>query len=200
MSEQPLPSYYNSLEASLEHALGLLSRGVKDRRSAFHTLTVATANADGSIEQRTVVNRGFDRTNRTLRFHTDTRAPKLAQLRDNPRASVHIYDARAKIQVRLAAVARVHLDTELHQTAWDATRPFSRECYRVVATPGTKVPSPEDLAFLAADDPDAGKNHFAAVTLQIHSLEWLYLAHQGHRRAKFAWDKEGQLSSSWLVP
>jgi hypothetical protein len=30
-------------------------------------------------------------------------------------------------------------------------------------------------------------------------MEWLYLAHQGHRRAEFVW-QDGDWQGRWLVP
>ena len=192
MTDQSLPPYYDDLDATREHALALLARGVKDRRSAMHTFTVGTVGLDGTPRQRTVVNRGYDAETRTLRFHTDARSPKLDELRRDPRASVHVYDPRAKLQLRMDVRAAIHVADMLRQAAWDATRDFSRECYRVVPAPGDVAESPSAIAFTPGDDPEEGVENFVAVTLRIHALEWLYLAHQGHRRARFAWDETGR--------
>jgi pyridoxamine 5'-phosphate oxidase len=200
MSEQQLPHYYDDLDATREQALALLVRGVKDRRSGMHTFTVATIGADGTPRLRTVVNRGFDIATRALRFHTDARSPKLQELVDDPRAAIHVYDQRAKTQLRMEALATIHRDDDLRQSAWEKTRDFSRECYRVVRAPGDAVESPSDVTFTDGHHPDEGEENFMAVTLRIHTLEWLYLAHQGHRRAKFSWDQAGGLTQTWLVP
>ncbi|MBV6657286.1 MAG: pyridoxamine 5'-phosphate oxidase, partial [Devosiaceae bacterium] len=130
----------------------------------------------------------------------DARAPKLVELRADPRAAVHIYDARAKIQLRLSTRAMLHPDGDLKAEAWQATRPFSRECYRVIPSPGDSVTDPEAVPFQATDDTEAGLENFVPVTLQVTVLEWLFLAHQGHRRARFTWAEDGTLSQDWLVP
>lgn len=200
MTDQAVPCYYDDLDATREHALALLVRGVKDRRSAMHTFTVGTIGLDGMPRQRTVVNRGYEPETRTLRFHTDARSPKLDELRQHPRASVHIYDPKAKIQLRMDARATIHEADTLRQTAWDATRDFSRECYRVVPTPGDEVSAPSMVAFTSGDDPEEGAENFVVTTLQVAALEWLYLASQGHRRARFTWDETGALNQKWLVP
>jgi hypothetical protein len=200
MSEQKLPPYYDDLDATREQALALLVRGVKDRRSGMHSFTVATIGADGAPSLRTVVNRGFDAATRELRFHTDTRSPKLQELSNDPRAAIHVYDPRAKTQLRMEALATIHRDDGLRQSAWDKTRDFSRECYRVVRAPGDAVATPSDVAFTEGQHPDEGMENFVAVTLRIHTLEWLYLAHQGHRRARFSWDEDDRLTQTWLVP
>lgn len=197
---EAVPAFYNDLDASLAHALNLLEKGVKDRRSAMHTFTVATNGSDGTPQLRTVVNRGFDPATRILRFHTDARSPKIAELKADPRVAVHIYDRWAKIQLRLDARASVHTEGPVRASAWEGTRDFSRICYRVTAAPGDTVERPDDVAFTEGAAPDEGEENFVAVTLEVHALEWLYLAADGHRRARFAWDHAGTLSQNWLVP
>jgi pyridoxamine 5'-phosphate oxidase len=200
MSDRTVPAYYDDLDATREHALSLLKRGVKDRRSGMHTFTVATIGPQGAPSLRTVVNRGFDLETRTLRFHTDARSPKLAELRADSRAAVHVYDPRAKVQLRMETLATIHADDALRQTAWAATRDFSRECYRVVPAPGDRLDKPDDVVFQQSSSGEEGAENFLAVSLAIQTLEWLYLAHQGHRRARFVWDDAGALSQTWLVP
>lgn len=196
----PPPPFYDDLDASLAHALKMLARGAKDRRVASHTFTVATIGLDGTPQPRIVVNRGYDPESRSLRFHTDARSPKLDEIRADPRAAVHVYDAKAKIQLRIQALATIHSDDELRQGAWDATRDFSRICYRVVSAPGDTLEDPTALGFTEGHSADEGAENFVAVTLAIQSLEWLYLAAQGHRRARFVWDDQGKTAQTWLVP
>lgn len=199
---EPLPPqpFYNDLEASLAHALKMLSRGAKDRRAASHTFTVVTNGLAGSPQPRIVVNRGYDPETRSLRFHTDARSLKLDEIRADPRAAVHVYDAKAKIQLRIQALATVHSDDALRQGAWDATRDFSRICYRVIPAPGDVLDDPTTVGFADETTPDDGVENFVAVTLAIQSLEWLYLAALGHRRARFAWGENDLISQTWLVP
>lgn len=197
---QPPQPFYDDLEDSLAHGLKMLARGAKDRRAASHTYTVVTIGRDGTPQPRIVVNRGYDPQTRTLRFHTDARSHKLDELRADSRVAVHVYDAKAKIQLRIQAIATIHSDDALHQSAWDATRDFSRICYRVMSAPGDALDDPAVLGFTAGERDDEGVENFIAVTLAIQSLEWLYLASQGHRRARFVWDEAGQMMQTWLVP
>lgn len=196
----PPQPFYDDLDASLAHALKMLARGGKDRRVASHTFTVATIALDGTPQPRVVVNRGYDSQTRSLRFHTDARSLKLDEIRADPRVAVHVYDAKAKIQLRMQALATIHTDDELRQGAWDATRDFSRICYRVVSAPGDTLDDPTSLRFTAGEGSEEGAENFVAVTLAIRSLEWLYLAAQGHRRARFVWDETGKIDQTWLVP
>jgi hypothetical protein len=200
MTEETTAPFYNDLDASLDHGLRMLGRGAKDRRAASHTFTVVTNGLDGTPQPRIVVNRGYDRAARSLRFHTDARSPKLVEIRADPRAAVHVYDARAKIQLRMQVHATLHSQDALHREAWGATRDFSRICYRVVPAPGDVLEKPTALRFSEGQTPDEGVENFVAVTLTLRSLEWLYLAHQGHRRARFVWNDDGHITQSWLVP
>jgi pyridoxamine 5'-phosphate oxidase len=185
-----------TLEACLAEAFRCLSRGVADRRSAFHTPTLATVSPDGAPEARTLVLRGFDPAGRVVRLHSDLRAGKVASLARERRAELHLYDAGAKLQLRLAGRATVHRDDAVAEAAWAASREMSRMCYAVEPGPGMPVPAPPP----APQDPAAGRAHFAAILLRFDRLESLELAHAGHRRARFDWDAEGRLAATWLVP
>ena len=151
--------------------------------------------ADGSPTIRTVVLRGCDVDARTLRFHTDTRSGKIAELAANPLAAMHFYDAGAKIQLRLGVRLSL-LDGAAYDAAWAATRPMSRECYQVTQAPGSRLDDPYAVAFDAAATQD-GEDHFVPVLAAVERMEWLYLAARGHRRALFDFTADDM---SWLVP
>lgn len=201
MTGQPIPSWYDDLDGSLDEAWRLISRGVKDRRSPFHTPTVATRGLDGSPSVRTVVLRAASRADGFVRFHTDQRSSKVAELDADNRLAIHFYDPGSKVQVRLSGRATVHRDTAMAQEAWVATRLFSRECYRVTKAPGANVDDPAAVVFDAPGaDGEGGRDAFCAVVLSVESLEWLYLAAQGHRRARFLRDTDATWYGNWLVP
>ena len=185
-----------TLEEALAEAFRLLSRGVADRRSAFHTPTLATLGAEGAPNLRTVVLRAFDPAARSLRIHTDRRSVKAAEIAADPRAMLHGYDAGAQVQLRLTGHAMLHLDDETAESAWAASREMSRMCYATPHAPGARLAAPPE----APRDAEGGRGNFAAVTLRIAALDWLMLAHAGHRRARFAWDAEGRLDASWRAP
>ncbi len=186
------------LPGTLAEAFRLLSRGVADRRHPFHTPTLATLAADGAPAARTVVLRGFDTTARQLRIHTDRRAAKVAELAAHPRASLHLYDAGAAVQLRLTCLASLHDAGPVADAAWAASRDFSRMCYAIDPAPGTPCTTPPPAPL----DAEAGRANFCAVLLRIDALEWLHLAAGGHRRARFTWPRDGQgpPDATWLVP
>ena len=194
----PLLDCYDDLAGSQAHAWDMLVRGAKQAKAAFHTPSVATINLEDGVSQpdiRTVVLRDCDRDAKTLRFNTDTRSNKIRQIAENPQAAMHFYDAQAKIQLRVK-VTLVALQGPAYDTAWQNTRPMSRECYQVLQSPGAPVDAPSDVSFDAAATDD-GADHFASIEARVHTIEWLYLAPKGHRRALFDIDADRQ---QWLVP
>lgn len=194
------PSFYNDLDNTLQECWRLLTEGVANRRSEFHTPTLVSLRDDGSPTARTVVLRALDLENRTIRFHTDLRSSKSREIAAEPRVALHIYDRDRKIQLRIEGLAVLHADDEMAVNAWRATRPFSRQCYRTAPAPGETISHPSDIGVHPnADDPEAGRDNFVAVSVRIDAIEWLYLAASGHRRARFEWHKTG-FRAVWLVP
>jgi pyridoxamine 5'-phosphate oxidase len=75
------PALADDLSLTLEEAWSRLTGGVRDRRSPFHTPAIATIGLDGRPRMRTVVLRGADAGQGVLRFHTDLRGGKVAEIR-----------------------------------------------------------------------------------------------------------------------
>ena len=194
----PAPlSCYDNLEGTLEYAWSLLARGVKDRKSAFHTPTVATIGIDDTPHLRTVVLRGCDVELQRLRFHTDKRSAKVLEMSAKPDAAIHCYDAGLKIQLRLGVELKL-IDGTGFDEAWTATRPMSRECYQVTTAPGTPIEDPYEAIFDASTTQD-GEINFAPIAAEVKTMEWLYLAAKGHRRAYFDLTQT-PVKMTWLIP
>lgn len=202
------PSYYNDLELSLARAWDLIEEGAAKRTNAAHTPVVATVDGQGNPKQRVMVLRSANRTTRQLRFHTDRRSVKVAEIGDGRPASLLIYDPLQKLQLRLAGLASVEKEGENADNAWRQSTPFARRCYMTQFAPGSGLESPSSGLPLwvegrqpsETDLVDARQN-FALVSFETCSLEWLYLASGGHRRARWEWQPEiSSWSGRWLVP
>ena len=159
-----------------------LDAAVASGRHPLHLVTVATVGGDGSPESRTVVLRGFDAERREVRFHTDIRSPKAAQIARDGRVALHWYDAQARLQIRIAALAVVHHADPIAHDAWLASQPMSRACYGSAAAPGTPLPE-----FPAPPErPDAadaaGLANFAVIRCRFAAVELLALHVSGHER------------------
>lgn len=194
-SPRPRPGHADDLQDMRATAFAMIARGVADRRSPFHTPTLASIGLDGTPRARTLVLRGFDAASRLLRLHSDRRSEKFAELTKDPRCGLHLYDAGSQVQIRLEATASLHGDDEVAEAAWQASRPFSRICYSIEPAPGTAIAAPMP----APQDEVAGRAHFGVILLHVHALEWLWLAAEGHRRARIDW-MPGEERATWLVP
>lgn len=200
-SQRELPGYYNDLQGSLDHAWAMMVRGGVDRRSGFHTPVVATVDEAGLPAQRVMVLRAADVRARTLRLHTDVRSQKFVHIVRQPRISVLFYDPHAKLQLRIGAEGHLHTGDAVARAAWAGSRPQGRLCYEQGLAPGAPIaaPLPElpvDQRFAAADE---GERHFAVLLANVDTIEWLYLAIEGHRRARWAW-RDGGWQGTWLAP
>lgn len=198
----------DDLDAVLADVWQRLGRAAKDRRAAMHTPVVATVTKAGIPSQRVMVLRAFDRASATLRFHTDARAAKAEQVGSGSPVSILGYDAGAKRQFRLSGTARIETDTPAADRAWAEATLFARRCYLADPAPGT--PSDLPVSGLAADiegrkpedeaEVAPGRANFALLMADIDTVEFLHLAHTGHRRAVFVRSGEGLWQGQWLVP
>ena len=190
------PAFADDIMASLHEAFRLLADAVPNRRSPFHTPTIASLDDTGAPSLRTVVLRGFDAEARALRFHTDRRSDKARGIARDPRVMMHFYDAALHVQMRVAGRATLHLDDAVADAAWAGSQRSSRMCYAAPDASGAVVPAPP----AAPQDTEIGRPHFAAVVIGFHRLEWLWLAAAGHQRARFIWDEAGNLTADWIAP
>jgi pyridoxamine 5'-phosphate oxidase len=179
-----------------------LERGRADRKSPWHTPVVSTA--DGDL--RVMVLRHADRAASRLRFHTDARSPKVAAVTASPRISILLYDPAAKLQLRCSGRGEIAVAGAAADAAWAASSAASRRCYLAPAAPSSRAKTPTSGLPAAYEDrlptlaeSEAGRTHFATLTVTLDRIDWLYLAHDGHRRALF--ERAGdQWAAGWLVP
>ncbi len=188
-----------------ETAWSLLAAGAGDRRHAMHTPVVASVDADGLPQARVMVLRAADAAAATLRFHTDARSPKVAELAGRP-VSVLAYDPAAAVQLRLSGIAAVLGDDPVADVAWAASTPFARRCYLAEAAPGTAAPEPTSGLSAAIegrkpslDDLAPARPNFAVVVVTVTRIDWLHLAQGGHRRALLTRQDPGW-QGQWRVP
>lgn len=190
----------DSLDSVLQDAWWLIEDGAADRRSPYHLPAAATVTRDGAPSLRTVVLRGVDRGSRSVRFHTDRRSAKVAELTAEPRLALHFYDPAIQTQLRLFGRASLHSEDRVARKAWDESAAMSRLCYAAPDVPGASVPAPPPAPLIDSVGDGEGFENFCAVILPVERLEWLHLAASGHRRAVFAWNAAGDVTAGWVAP
>ncbi|MFN3824871.1 MAG: pyridoxamine 5'-phosphate oxidase family protein [Pseudorhodobacter sp.] len=176
------------LGAFLDEAWMRLARGVTNRRSPSRHPTFVTVSPEGWPEARTVVLRGADRGAARLEVHTDLATAKVAALRANPRAALHIWEPRADLQIR--AALRVEIVPQA-EGRWDRIPEASRAAYGTIPAPGTEIASAFDY------EKPVDSVRFAALICTVEMFDLVHLGPR-HRRARFAAADGWQ--GQWLAP
>ncbi|MEO1205570.1 MAG: pyridoxamine 5'-phosphate oxidase family protein [Pseudomonadota bacterium] len=189
------------LRQTLDRIWHLLSRGVADRKSAFHTPTIATTHAtDRTPALRTVILRACTPRRNQLAFHTDRRSQKYEDLLIDPTLTIHVYDPKPRIQVRLTATGTLHHKDEVSEQVWHETSARSLQIYQQITPPGRPIPEPLTEDIRTNDQaPQAGYKNFCVILATIQTIEWLHLTSSGHRRARFQW-QHNAWEGTWLAP
>ena len=197
------PAYYENTDEIQNKYWRMLDDAVTNRNSPFRIPVFICAHQD-DVDGRIVVLRKSDRTNNLLQFHTDLRSPKIDILKKNNKASLLFYDKEEKIQLRVKVDCEINNQNSITKESWKKTRHISRRCYLTDSPPGTKSKNPtsgmisklEDFDY-TIEQSELGYKNFTVIQCKIKTIEWLYLAAKGHRRARFDLKNDEIL---WLVP
>ena len=197
-------SYYEDFNEIEKKLWALLLRAVNDRGSEFRT-PVFICGDQNNLDGRVVVLRKADEKNLSLQFHSDIRSTKIDTIKKNPNSSLLFYGKKEKIQLRMKVECKLHYKDDITKESWDKTGHISRKCYLVINGPGTKSEKPTsgldnkfDNFNFTKEESEVGYKNFCVIKCKIKSIEWLYLAAKGHRRALI--DFQGSKKFSWLIP
>ena len=203
-SDRPPPD--GPLAAIAEDLWDRLEEAATRGKPAFHLPALATVAADGTPAARVVVLRHADRAAGVVGCHADARSPKVAELAANPAAAWVFYDRPGKLQVRLTGRTELIADGPAFEAAWADTTPSARRCYLGDFPPGAAADGPESNVpvELADRDPTGaesapGRARFRLVRTTAETLDWLHLAHDGHRRARFTRGPGGDWRGGWVA-
>ena len=195
--------YYEDFTEIKKKIWSMLNNAVKDRSSQFR-IPVFSCGDNSNIESRIIVLRKSDESNNLLQFHSDIRSNKIEILKKNSKASLLFYDKELKIQVRLKVETIINHNNDVAKKAWEKTQHISRKCYLVDSGPGTISDKPTsglkpelDNFEYTKEQSEEGYKNFTVIQCKIKSIEWLYLAAKGHRRARFDLENNKKI---WLVP
>ena len=183
-----------------------LTRGVKDRKHAFHNPVFCNVDQDGGVDSRVVVLRKFDPINMILNFHTDYRSPKVSNLKQNNKSMLVFYDHKLKIQMRIKTTSIINYQNGIAKEIWDKTKLLSRKCYLTSKDPSSLTSLPEDgiPEHLIGKEPEfeeseKGYKNFTVIENKINEIDWLYLEISGHRRLNLLF-QNNKPQFQWLIP
>lgn len=167
----------------------------------MHVPAVVTSDVDA----RGMVLRAFDSAAWTLRFHTDTRAPKVAAIAADPRMAVLFYDKGAKLQIRVRGTGEVLSSDPVTDAAWANGSNFARRCYlgdgpgALSDAPTSGLPPEMEGTEPTDAQLEPARENFAVMRVTLTELDWLYLAHTGHVRAQFTRESD-DWQGRWVSP
>ena len=197
------PAYYEDFNEIKKKIWLMLDDAITNRASQFRIPTFICGD-QSDFDGRIVVLRKSDQLNNTVQFHSDIRSDKIEKLKKNPKAAMLFYDKDEKIQVRLKIECVVNHNNEITKESWSKTQHISRKCYLVDNGPGSESASPTsglkpelDNFEFTMEQSEEGYKNFTVIQCKIKTIEWLYLAAKGHRRARFEVDNNKEY---WLVP
>ena len=198
-----LPAYYEDFKEIKKKIWSMLNDAVTNKSSPFR-VPVFICGDQKDFDGRIVVLRKTNQNSNLLQFHSDIRSDKITKLKNNKNSSMLFYDKKEKVQVRIKVECKINHNNEITKESWSKTGHMSRKCYLIDNGPGIESPTPtsglkpelDNFKFTMEQSEDGYKN-FSVVQCKIKSIEWLYLAANGHRRAKFELDTNREC---WLVP
>ena len=199
------PNYYNDLDKIYFKIWDLLLKGLANRNASFHIPVFITGNKN-KFDGRIVVLRGVDKKENKIWFHSDIRSNKIKILKLNAKSNLLFYDKSKKIQLRILGQSKINYLNNTTQIAWKKTVHMSRQCYLGNKAPGSIADLPTsglndnvDNFKYTLKESEIGYKNFCLIETFISSIEWLYLAAKGHRRAHFIL-KKNSVEKKWLIP
>lgn len=180
----------NDLAAFLAEAWQHLEDGVARADAAARFPTFATVAPDGTPEARTVALRAAKRDAGIVEVHTDITTPKVASLRHNPIAALHVWVPAADLQIRLTADVEILSGAEV-DAAWAQVPVASRVSYGTTPTPGTPI------GHVYAYDKPALRDSFAVLRCHLTHIDLVHLPAR-HRRAIYVVSDNWQ--GTWVSP
>ena len=197
------PAYYENFVEIKKKIWLMLDDAITNRASPFR-IPVFICGDQSDFDGRIVVLRKSIQSNNVIQYHSDIRSDKISKLKNNKNAAMLFYDKEEKIQVRLKVECVINHNNKITKDSWLKTGHMSRKCYLVDNGPGTVSSDPTsglkpelDNFKFSMEQSEEGYRNFTVIQCKIKSMEWLYLAAKGHRRARFELDNNKEY---WLIP
>jgi pyridoxamine 5'-phosphate oxidase len=169
-----------------------LSDATHDKSHTWRTPVLATVNGH-TADARVVILREVDEPERRLRFYTDERAGKVAQIRAAPTGCLVMWSPVLRWQLRCHVRLTLDVSGLAATSRWASIRltPAAND-YLSNMPPGAPL---QDTPDNASGSGGVSRAHFAVVSAEVYRLDWLELSPTGNRRAMF--DDEGE---RWVQP
>ena len=154
-----------------------LLRSNADRRHPFLYFTLATFGQ--YPEARTVVKRHAGQ-DLSLLFFTDSRTPKVSQIKKNAKVSALFYHPKKKLQVRMKGLAELigKGDESYDQFLEQIKNSRALKDYTARQAPGSEVGDESEIVF-------GEEAHFIAIKIKPAYMDVLRLGREQHERRRY---------------
>jgi len=169
----------------------MLTRGAADAHHDYHWPTMCTVDAQNQPQARILVLRKLGIDPPQCVFYTDIRSPKIAELIAQPHVALLFYDERTKLQLRAAGPATIECNTPRLQQLFAGLPASAQASYTTTQPPGSSITAGEMIEHTTTAE------HFACLTVNLHTIEALDLHREGHRRMLLNLHKN---ELTWAVP
>jgi pyridoxamine 5'-phosphate oxidase len=170
-------------QALSEKIWSQLLAALQTQRHTWRLPMLATIDANGLPQARTVVLREVDQDAQVLTIYSDVRSPKVTQLRAKPRASLVFWSEALNWQLRVDVSATVDDDSTARDAVWAQVKDLPAAAdYLSINAPGSPL--------LSVSAGQANEHALCLLHFNVLSMDWLSLNRSGHQRAQLA---QGQL-------
>lgn len=166
-----------------------------DAKHDFHLIQVGTVNENMEAELRTVVLRACDQLGKIFSFHTNIQSGKIKGLKRNNAISLHFWDKKNSLQIRIKGEAVLHFQNELSREKLKNLQQAQLELYTQTLAPGTILSESEP------SQQQSAAQAFCWVEIVAIQMEILHLGRQGkHTRASFIYENQELKQAHFLQP
>lgn len=185
-----MPSFFEYTQ-SFETLWAWIASAPSQQRHPMRAPTIITT-TENIPNARTMILR--DVLPNTLIFFTDKRSPKVHDIQSNAHTTIHTYDAKKKLQLRIRAQASlVHEHAQLNR--WRSMGLNRFQDYGSALPPGTPVQE----GTLCSATMDTARENFCVLQFLATDIELLKLSRDGHQRVEWK-NKAGIWSMNRLIP
>lgn len=179
-----------NLDEFLRDAFSQLLRSNADHKHAFRYVALATSGKT-DIKQRMVVHHKFLEPG-ISHICTDSRTKKIADIENNPFASLLFYEYKKKLQVSVSTRVEVVKEGVLYDEYLGRISEHTLLDYSAFPGPGMKIA--DTSSFKGGDE-----LYLNVLLLHWDSIDLLQLDRSGHKRAKYE-RVDDRWEGSWVVP
>lgn len=186
-----MQDWHETLPELLDAAWDEISDFATARSGVPGLVTLATADATGQPECRTVVLRGADRRRATIETYSDSETPKVRDITANPKVSVLIWQPAFRIQIRLNGTSEIIAGRELDQE-WKKLPPHSKKNYGMTPPPGTEISEASKY------ERRPSITRFSKLLITVNEIDVVHMQRGSDIRAQFS--QSDDWAGKWLAP